>query len=391
MENIIVKRAAELKDWIVGHRRDFHRNPELAYREIRTTAILKEELEKLGIETVSVGETGIMGILRGRSTGRTVALRGDIDALPITEESGVDFSSSQLGLMHACGHDTHTSMLLGAARILAEQRDAFEGTVKLIFQPGEEVGSGARKLTELGVLKNPDVDAIVGMHIMADFPAGTLVVQEGPLMASGDQFDLEITGDSCHGSAPWQGNDANMCVVAVIQAFQTIVSRKNDVRVPLVLNVGTIQAGERFNVTSGKAVLTGTVRTFDEHVRRQVPVWMEEILAATCAAYGCTGKLNYQYVCAAVYNDSPVTQRLQEGLTEVLHQENILKKVPLMMGSEDFSAYQEKVPGAMLFLGTRNEEKGCVYPIHSNRFKVDEDVLPIGAAVYAQSALALLK
>ncbi len=229
------------------------------------------------------------------------------------------------------------------------------------------------------------------MHIMADYPSGTVVVQEGPLMASGDQFDLEILGNSCHGSAPWQGKDANMCATAVIQAFQTIVSRKNDVRVPLVLNVGTIQAGERFNVTSGKAVLTGTVRTFDEKIRRQVPVWMEQVLKGICDAYGCTGELHYQYVCASVHNDIPIIRCLQPALGEIVGTENVLKKIPLAMGSEDFSAYQTEAPGAMLFLGTRNEEKGCVYPIHSNHFKVDENVLPIGAAIYAQSALALLK
>lgn len=181
-----------------------------------------------------------------------------------------------------------------------------------------------------------------------------------------------------------------MCAAAVVEALQTIVSRKNDARIPLVLNVGTIEAGERFNITSGKAVLTGTTRTFDEEIRKRVPIWMEKIISGTCNAYGCKSKFNYEFLCAAVLNDVEATEKVKESAANIIGEENILK-TDKIMGSEDFSEYQKEVPGVMILLGTNNKNKDCIYPLHSNHFKVDEDVLSIGAAVYAQSALALLK
>ncbi|QAT41960.1 M20 metallopeptidase family protein [Aminipila luticellarii] len=389
-DTAITKKVKDIEGWVIEHRRDFHLHPELSLQEFRTTGIIKEELKKMGIEAVDLGETGVMGIIRGKGEGKVVALRGDMDALPVTEDTGFSFTSSNPGVMHACGHDAHTSMMLGAARILSEMREEFNGTVKLIFQAAEEMAVGAKAAIESGVMDNPKVDAIVGMHIFSDYPVGTVVVQEGPFMASCDSFELEILGNSCHGSAPWQGNDANMCAVAVIQALQTIVSRKNDVRVPLVLNVGTIEAGERFNVTSGKAVMTGTTRTFSEEVRRKVPAWMENIINGICAAYECTGKLDYHFLCPAVDNDKSVAEKVKLAAAAVLGEENVIR-TEMVMGSEDFSEYQQFAPGMMVLLGTGNKEKDCVYPIHSNHFKIDEDALSNGVAVYVQSALELLK
>ncbi|QIB68214.1 amidohydrolase [Aminipila butyrica] len=389
-DTAITRKVKDIEEWVIAHRRDFHLHPELSLQEFRTTAIVKEELKKMGLKTIDLGETGVAGILQGKGEGKVVALRGDMDALPVTEDTGLPFTSENPGVMHACGHDTHTSMMLGAARILSEMKEEFDGTIKFIFQAAEEVPAGAKAAIAKGILNDPPVDAIMGMHIFSDYPVGTAVVQEGPFMASCDSFDIEIIGDSCHGSAPWQGNDANMCAVAVTQALQTIVSRKNDVRVPLVLNVGTIQAGERFNVTSGKAVMTGTTRTFNEDVRKKVPEWMETIVNGICTAYECKGKVDYHFLCPAVINDQEVSAKVKVAAAAVLGEENVIR-TEIVMGSEDFSEYQLLVPGQMVLLGTGNPEKGCIYPIHSNHFKIDEDALANGVAVYVQSALELLK
>ncbi len=390
MENEILEKAKAIQEWVISQRRDFHMNPELSHMEFRTTKRIKEELENLGIETINIGETGAVGIIYGKEKGKVVGLRADIDALPVLEDSGVEYSSLNEGTMHACGHDTHASMLLGAAKILSEMKDEFDGTVKLIFQPAEETALGAKQVIDAGIMKGPDIDAIVGMHIFTDFPVGTAVIQEGPLMASADLFSIEIFGTQCHGSAPWQGVDANMCAVAITQALQTIVSRNNDARIPLVLNVGTIQAGERFNITSGKAVLGGSTRTFDEETRKKLPIWMERIISGICDAYSCEYKFNYDFLISATVNDVETTKTVKISAASVIGEKNVIN-TDKIMGSEDFSEYQILVPGTMILLGANNEDKGCVHPIHSNHFKIDEDALLAGVAIYAQSALDLLK
>ncbi|MHC1731926.1 MAG: M20 family metallopeptidase [Bacteroidales bacterium] len=390
MESTILNKAKDIQEWVIAQRRDFHMNPELSHKEFRTTKRIKEELEKMGIETLDIGETGAVGIIHGKEEGKVVGLRADIDALPVLEDSGVEYSSLNEGAMHACGHDTHASMLLGAAKVLSEMRNEFKGTIKLIFQPAEETALGAKQVIDAGIMENPDIDAIVGMHIFTDFPIGTAVIQEGSLMASADLFSIEIYGTQCHGSAPWQGVDANMCAVAITQALQTIVSRNNDARIPLVLNVGTIQAGERFNITSGKAVLGGSTRTFDEETRKKLPIWMEKIISGICIAYGCEYKFEYDFLISATINDVKTTKQVRMSASSIIGEKNVLQTGKIM-GSEDFSEYQKLVPGTMILLGANNQNKGCIHPIHSNHFKIDEDALIIGVALYAQSAIDLLK
>ena len=390
MENTILNKAKEIQDWVVEHRRDFHRHPELSYKEFRTTKIIKEELEKMGIETKSVGETGIIGIIKGIEDGKVLGLRADIDALPVTEDTGLPFTSENEGIMHACGHDTHAAMLLGAAKLLSEMKNNLKGTVKLIFQPAEEAGSGARTIVEAGALKDPNIDTIIGMHIFSDFPCGKMVVQEGPFMASGDIWKLEVIGKQCHGSAPWQGVDANICATAIIQALQTIVSRVNDVRSPIVLNVGTIHGGERYNITSGKVTIEGMNRTFNEEIRKLLPGWMEKVIKGICSAYGCEYTFKYDYMVGSVTNDVEITRQLRKSIDAVIGKENILQ-VEKIMGSEDFSEYLLYVKGSFMLLGGGNSEKDCIYPQHSNHFKIDENAFPIGVASYVQAALDFLK
>ncbi len=383
------EKAQGIKDWVIEKRRDFHEHPELSTKEVRTSGIVEETLRSLGIETKRVGETGVLGILKGARPGRVLALRADMDALPVTEETGYPFASKNPGCMHACGHDFHTSMLLGAAKLLSQEKDKIAGTVKFIFQPAEELAVGAKAMVAGGVLENPAVDTAFGMHVMADLPVGCAVVQEGYFMAAADRWDCSIIGTSCHGSAPWQGRDAIVCAAAFIQSVQTIVSRTNDAREPIVINIGTIEGGERFNITPGKVEIEGMNRSFSENSRKMLPQWIEAILKNTCEAYGCTYKFNYDFSCGPVTNDKASTELVRKAVSKFLAPEAIVQ-IPKIMGSEDYSEYLAKVPGMILLLGGRNEAKDCKYPQHSSHFKIDEDCIPIGVAAHVQVALDYL-
>lgn len=318
-----------------------------------------------------------------------VALRADIDALSVNEETGLPYSSEEPGMMHACGHDFHASMLLGAAKILSEIKDEIQGSVKFIFQPAEEVAGGAKSMIQGGALENPKVDMIFGMHIWSDIPVGQVSLQSGPIMASADVWSITIKGKSCHGSSPWQGVDAITCATAVLQGLHTIVTRVNDVRNPIVINVGTINAGERFNVVPGRAEITGMNRTFTVDSRNMMPKWMEKMIKSTCEVYCCEYEFKYDFTCSPTVNDGISVNIAAEAVEKIVGKENMIN-IEKVMGSEDFSEYAYKVPAALMFLGGRNEEKKCCYSHHSNFFNVDEEALPIGAASYAQVALDFL-
>lgn len=385
----ILEKAKEIQDYVVGLRRDFHRHPEPSFKEYRTSRKVKEELSKMGIKVESIGETGVIGILEGSAKGKVIALRADMDALSITEKTGLSFSSENPGFMHACGHDCHTAMLLGAAKILSEMKDNLKGIVKFIFQPAEEVASGAKKIIEEGALRNPDVDFIFGMHIWADTPIGKVILQEGPLMASGDIWNLEIKGKSSHGSAPWQGIDSIVCAASVINGMQTVVSRVNDVRSPIVINIGTIKGGDRFNVTPGSAKMEGMNRAFSSYCRKNMPIWIEKVIKNICAAYGCDYEFNYNFICGVTINDEKAAKFTKKSVAKIVGEDGFIATEKIM-GSEDFSEYLESVPGALMLLGGRNESKDCCYSHHSNYFKVDEDALPIGVAAYVQVSIDYL-
>lgn len=381
--------AKENYEWMVDLRRDFHTHPEPSFEEFRTTDKIEEELKKMGIETLRVTKTGVVGLLKGGKEGKVIALRADIDALSVNEQTGLSFSSETPGLMHACGHDCHAATLLGAAKILSGMREELQGTVKFIFQPAEEVAGGAKAMIQGGVLENPKVDMIFGMHIWSDVPTGQVALQPGPVMASADCFDLTITGKSAHGSSPWQGVDALTCATAVVQGLHTIATKVNDARQPIVINVGTFHSGERFNVVPGKATIQGMNRAFTEYSRKMLPEWIEKMVKNTCEAYGCEYEYKYEFMCSPTINEEKSTKLARESVAKVVGQENIIA-IDKAMGSEDFSEYAQRVPGAFMFLGGRNEEKGCKYSHHSNFFNVDEDALPLGAASYAQVAIDFL-
>ncbi|GAA0729016.1 M20 family metallopeptidase [Clostridium malenominatum] len=382
--------AKKYYDWMVDIRRDLHMHPEPSFSEFRTSKRIREELEKMGLEVSSPCETGVLGILRGKEEGKVVALRADIDGLSVNEETGLAYTSKTPGMMHACGHDAHIAMLLGATKILLEMKDEIKGTVKFIFQPAEEIVSGAKKMIEGGVLENPKVDMTFGMHIWSDVPVGKVSIQPGPMMAAVDFWKLTIKGRSCHGSSPWQGVDAITCMNAILNGFHTIVTRQNDIRNPIVINVGTINAGERFNVLPGKAELGGCNRSFTQESREAMAKWMETMIKSTCEAYGCEYEFNYDFMCSPTINDENIVKLVKETVSKLIGEENLIPMAKVM-GSEDFSEYAQRVPGALMFLGGRNEEKNCCYSHHSNFFDIDEDAMPIGAATYAQVALDYLK
>ena len=389
MTNDILLKAKAIENWVVDFRRDFHKHPEESLKEFRTSKIISEELIKMGLKVEHIGETGIVGILEGFSKGKVIALRADMDALCVTEDTGLEFSSENPGFMHACGHDAHVSMLLGAAKILSEMKDELKGTVKFIFQPAEELAQGAKEMIAGGVLKNPDVDFIFGMHIWADIPVGKISVKDGPIMAGADLWDLTIKGKSCHGSSPWQGIDAITCAAAVIQGVQTLVSRVNDARSPIVINIGTIKGGERFNITPGSVEMNGMNRTFSADSRKKMPDWLKNMISNICKGYNCDFDFDYQFFLGPTVNDVNATRATRKSLMKLVDEEN-MPQFEKVMGSEDFAEYLERIPGTLILLGCRNEEKGCCYSHHSNHFKIDEDALPLGVASYVQVTLDYL-
>lgn len=390
MKNETLEIAKEIQDWLIETRREFHKHPEPSFKEVWTSKKISEELIKMGIEVKHIGDTGVVGLLYGNSSGKTIGLRADIDALSVTEDTGYDFTSENEGYMHACGHDAHITMLLGAAKLLSGMKDKLNGTVKFIFQPAEELALGAAAMIEGGALKNPDVDYIFGMHIWSDIEVGKIALQPGPFMASADVWDLNIIGKSAHGSSPWQGVDAITCAGAVIQGIQTLVSRVNDARNPIVMNIGTIGGGERFNVTPGNVKMSGMNRSFNRYSREQMPKWLENMLEHVCKAYNCDYEFNYDFSCAATINDEKATEMFKAAVTKIAGSDNVIQ-IEKIMGSEDFSEYLEKIPGALMLLGCRNEAKDCCYSQHSNHYKIDEAALPIGVSSYVQVALDYLK
>lgn len=379
-------RAAELKEAIIAHRHYLHQHAELSFQEKETTAYLVEQLTKLGIPVQSFDDyTGCIATIQGGQPGKTVLLRADIDALPIQENSGVEFESIHPGVMHACGHDCHASMLLGAAQLLWEQREQLKGTVKLLFQAAEEVFVGSHYYWDKGYLS--DVDAAMGMHVWPTVDSGKLCVQDGPLMASCDNFKITVHGVSAHGSQPHNGRDAIVAASAIICNLQTIVSRINDPLNSLVVSVGTIKAGTQFNIITDTAVMEGTVRAHTAQARGLVEENMRRIVDATALAMGCTAEIEYNYLEPPVRNDDLALNKIAREAAKTLYGEDVLRPTTLATGSEDFSYIMEKIPSSMfVFLGCRDEETGCVYPVHNEKFKINENILPVGAAEYAQFA-----
>jgi amidohydrolase len=379
--------ARQLAPEIIAWRRDFHQRPELGFEEFRTAGIVAEHLNALGVETrTGVGKTGVVGIIEGARPGPTVLLRFDMDALPVTEETGLPFASQNQGKMHACGHDGHTAIGMGVAQLLAQTREQWPGRVKLMFQPAEEGLGGAAAMIRDGLLEHPRPDAAFALHLWNQFPLGQLVVQGGPLMSAADRFEIIITGKGGHGAAPEDTIDAVVVGAEVVNALQTIVSRNISPQETAVLTVGSFRAGNAFNVIAERALMTGTIRTFDSEVRALILRRMQELLSGITAAHGAevTFDLKEKEFTPAVINDTRMAEIAREAARQVLPEEQITQIRPLMV-SEDMSEIINRTPGCYVLLGAE-PEGGARGPHHNPQFDINEDALPIAAAVMASIA-----
>ena len=368
-----LKEALKIKDQIIAWRRDFHMHPELGYEEERTSKIVEEHLREWGYTIKRVGTGIIADIGNGE---KKIALRADMDALPVQEENDVPYKSRTPGKMHACGHDAHTAMLLGAAKIIAEHKEELPNKVRLIFQPAEEGGNGALKMIEGGGLEG--VDAIFGLHVWMELPSGIVGVREGPVMAGVGRFDVEIEGKGGHGASPHETIDPVPIAAQAILAFQTIISRNLNPLESGVVSVGTIKAGEAFNVIPERVYMNGTYRFFTQETKKLIEKRIEEVLKGIVLANNASYKLKIEEVAPPTIND-PQMASLAKRVAQKLGLK--VDDVPKSMGSEDFAFYLQKVPGAFIALGIKNEEKGITHPHHHPKFNVDEEVLPLGTAL----------
>lgn len=381
--------AKEQESYVIQCRHYLHSHPELSTKEVNTTRFIKEELEKMGVEVQEFeGITGCVGTIKGDKPGKTVMLRADIDALPITENPGKSYCSLNPGVMHACGHDCHTSMLLGAAKILSAHRDEIHGTVKLILQMAEEIGRKSEEYVKRGALEG--VDAIFGMHIWSAVPAGKVNFESGERMACSDRFTIKIHGKSSHGSAPHEGKDAIIAGAAAIQALQTIPSRINNPFNALVVTVGIFNGGTKENIIADQAELTGTVRAFNREFRNSMPEVIKSVVEPVVKGYGCSAEVDYYFGPSPLINDHEDLVQIARGAASKEMGEDALIPLKKMTGAEDFSVYMETVPGVFGYLGCRNEEKGIIAAHHHPAFDVDEDVLYHGTGIYVQFALDYL-
>lgn len=386
--------VASYLDKIVAYRRDIHAHPELGYDELRTSGLIADTLESIGIPTQrGVGKTGVVGIIEGGKPGKVIALRADIDALPITETTGLEYASVNKGVSHSCGHDMHTAMLLGAAHVLWEIKDQLTGTVKLVFQPAEESNptGGAPGMIADGVLENPKVDAMVALHVWPQYETGTAAIKQGPMMAASDRIFIDIKGRSSHGSAPEDGVDAIVMASAVVGALQTIVSRNVGPLDSAVVTIGKISGGDRYNVICSDVSLEGTVRNLNPTVRNAMPQRIERVVSGVTSAMGGSYEFRYVNGYPPVVNDKAMADMVLGSMQKVLGAGAMVPERSAL-GGEDFSFFCEHLPCAYFWLGCRKPGVPFeqISPIHNGGFCPDEAALPIGVEIMVQSVLDFL-
>lgn len=385
------QQAQEILPWLIEVRRDFHQYPEIGLEEFRTQEQVMRYLDEMGIPYTKSAGTGIVGLIQGARPGATVALRGDMDALPILEAEDREYRSKIPGKMHACGHDAHMTCLLGAARILNHYKAELAGNVKLFFQPAEETVGGALPMIKEGVLENPKVDAVFGLHVSSEIPAGHIGVKYGQMNASSDDLSIIVRGENGHGAYPHSGRDAIVIAAHVITALQTIVSRNVDPRRAAVITIGMISGGTANNILAQEVKLTGTIRTLEPSVREQVKERIQEVAALTARALGGEAEVTYEEGYTPLINNDALVDLVKRNGEELLGEQHVrINELP-NMGVEDFAYFAENVPGAFFHLGVRNEETGCVYPVHHPNFDLDERSLAVGAAMQALNTLVYLK
>jgi amidohydrolase len=385
------QRAHALKNFVIDTRRDIHAHPELGNQEQRTPALIVDALKDLGVALQErVGGTGVVAILRGAHPGPTLALRADMDALPLNEEADRPYRSCVPGVMHACGHDGHVAMLLGAARVLHTLRDQLHGNVKFLFQPAEETYGGASEMIADGCLSNaPQVDAVFGLHLEPLGAVGELRLRHGPIMASSDALRIVVKGKGGHASEPHDCIDPVPIAAQVITSLQTLVTRRFDVKSPVVITITYLQAGSAFNVIPEEAVLAGTVRTVDPSVRARMPAAIDDLARHTAEAFGATAEVAYVHGSGVVVNHAHFTDFVRQVVSRSRGEGTVIEMPHAVMGAEDFGLYLEHVPGAFAFLGARPAHQDA-FPCHHPQFDIDERALPEGVEILSTVAVEYL-
>ncbi|WP_213973780.1 M20 metallopeptidase family protein [Tepidanaerobacter acetatoxydans] len=387
------KQISEVLEHIISIRRYIHQNPELGYEEKATSKLVAQELKSSGLAVQEgVGGYGVVGILEGNHPGKILLLRADMDALPIEEETGLSFSSKIPGIMHACGHDIHTAILLGVARVLSKYKDFIAGQIKFVFQPAEECSpqGGAQKMIKEGILENPDVDYALALHVWPQLYVGEIGLCSGPCSAKSDRFFLKVTGKSGHASAPHQGIDALVAAADIISSMQTIVSRRVDPKDSIVISIGKITGGQRYNVICDKVEMEGTVRIMTPGYEDEIMKYMNQVGQGIVQAHGASFEMNYLKGYPMVINDACLTQKVKEILTEKIG-EDAVKNISQDTSGEDFSFISQKVPSVYMKLGSSPKDAKEVLPLHNSRVIFDEGCIPFGIKALAALSLELLQ
>ena len=394
----------EIEDKLIEWRRDFHQNPELSNREFKTAEKIAKHLTDIGLQVeTNIAKTGVVAILEGDQPGKVIAIRADIDGLPVTERNDLDFKSevkttflnTETGVMHACGHDTHIAILMATAEVLSKHKDKIKGSIKFIFQPAEEgpppgEEGGAKLMIKEGVLENPKVDAIFGLHINSQTPVGTIKYKTGGIMASVERFVINVKGKQTHGSQPWSGVDPILISAKIIDGLQTIISREAELtNEAAVITVGKITSGTRFNIIPESSEMIGTVRTLDPKMREMIETRMKEMVEGIAKAYGGQASIIFQNNTSITYNDEELTARILPSLQTVAGEENVII-MKATTGGEDFSFFQEKVPGVYFFLGGMTAGNTESFPHHTPDFMIDESGLLLGVKAFTQISIDYL-
>lgn len=386
----IIDEVKKMEEEIIKWRRKLHQIPEVGLNLPKTAKFIMDELDKMNIEYHTlVNGNAIVGLIKGKEEGKTIGLRADTDALPVREETGLDFASTN-GCMHACGHDGHTAILLGVAKILNENRDKFKGNVKLLFQPGEEYPGGAKPMIEEGALENPKVDVVMGLHLGSlgkGIPMGKIAVSYGAMMAAVDVMYIKINGKGSHGAYPHQSIDPIVTASEIVLALQTIVSREVDPVEPAVVSVTRISGGFNHNIIPDSVEIQGTIRTVNENTRQRIAKRIEEIIKGITMAHGASYEINYEHCYPALINSEEFTKGFVESAKKIIPEEDIVEMKSPVMGAEDMSFFLQKAPGTFFYLSNPGKIDGEFHPHHNPKFDIDEKEMWKGAALIIQGTI----
>jgi amidohydrolase len=384
MENSLKEKIEEMKDWLVEIRRTIHMHPELGFDEVETSKLVAKWLERFGLEvTKGIAKTGVTGLLEGKGAGKTVAIRADMDALPLEEANPVPYASKIKGKMHACGHDAHVAILLGVAKYFSTSKDRLKGNIKWIFQPAEEGGGGGKVMVEEGVLENPKVDAIFGAHVFPLLPVGKVGIYEREGLAATDRFTIKIIGKGGHAANPHLSKDPILTAGHLITQIHSIVSRNINPLDSGVITIGKVNGGTAFNIIPDEVELLGTVRSLTPQVREELKSRIEKVVQGVVHSFDMDYRFDFEYGYPVLVNDLEMSKLVASACSKGIGKENVEVLRP-SMGGEDFAYYLEKVPGSFFRLGCRNEEKGIVHPYHSSLFDIDEEMLPFGVEMFVR-------